>query len=179
MAEGEAAEENSEAGNETVEEVEGPHGAHADEIEQCALDAKVSEGLVQAFVDPIPPAGCGVCLHLKPLTLENGNCCEYGCGCGAPSDAPKPAEDVDSENSDAGPRCYTSQGLLRAWLAMSKLIAADYDGDQAGDFGNRPGEEVLESGESRVEWRPACLGRRDRGEDEKQSEEYERLVSSA
>ena len=45
-----------------------------------------------------------------------------------------------------------------AWLTVGKLIAADHNGNEAGDLGNRSGEEVLKSGEPRVEWRAAGLG---------------------
>ena len=36
---------------------------------------------------------------------------------------------------------------------MCKLVSADDDGDQAGDFGYRAGEERLQGGEAGVEWR--------------------------
>jgi hypothetical protein len=51
---------------------------------------------------------------------------------------------------------------------VSEFVPANHDRDQAGDLGNRSGEEVLKSGESRVEGSPAGLGERDRGDDDNQ-----------
>jgi hypothetical protein len=51
---------------------------------------------------------------------------------------------------------------------VSELIAADHDGDQAGDLGYGSGEEVLQRGESCVEWRAARLGERDCGDNDNQ-----------
>src|SRR5580658_4872514 len=73
LAEGEASDEYGNTGDETVEKIEGANCADTDEIEEGALDAKICEGLVQAFEDPVPPAGCGVCLHRKALTLDGLN----------------------------------------------------------------------------------------------------------
>jgi hypothetical protein len=53
MAECEAADEDGDAGEDAVEEVEGADCADADEVEQRALDAQVGEGLMQALEDPI------------------------------------------------------------------------------------------------------------------------------
>ena len=46
---------------------------------------------------------------------------------------------------------------------MRELIASDHNGEQACHLGDCAGEEVLERGESRIEWR-AALGERDCGE---------------
>jgi hypothetical protein len=71
LAEGEAADEHGNSRHNAVEEIECANGSDTDEIEQRALDAKVCEGLVQALKDLVPPTGCGVCLHRKPLTFAN------------------------------------------------------------------------------------------------------------
>jgi hypothetical protein len=57
MTECETANENGYSGYQAVEEIEDAHGAYADEVEHCSFDPEVCEGLVQAFVDPVPPAG--------------------------------------------------------------------------------------------------------------------------
>ena len=67
------------------------------------------------------------------------------------------------------PAATPANVFFAPWLAVSELIAADHDGDQAGDLGNSSGEEVLESGESRVERRAARLGKRDRRDNDNQS----------
>src|SRR5208283_4962212 len=46
VAECKAADEDGEAGENAVEEVEGTHGAHADEVKQRALDAQIRERLM-------------------------------------------------------------------------------------------------------------------------------------
>ena len=53
MAEGKAANEDGDTGEDGIEEVEGAHGADADEVEQRALHAQVRERLVQALEDSI------------------------------------------------------------------------------------------------------------------------------
>ena len=53
MAEGKTANEYGDAGEYGIEEVEGAHGADADEVEQRALHAQVGERLMQALEDPI------------------------------------------------------------------------------------------------------------------------------
>jgi hypothetical protein len=60
VAECKSADEDGEAGENAVEEIEGAHGAHADEVKQCALDAQISERLVQALEDSI----CANCVLL-------------------------------------------------------------------------------------------------------------------
>jgi hypothetical protein len=44
---------------------------------------------------------------------------------------------------DPGPGCHPREGLFRAGLSVSELVATNHDGDQAGDFGNGSGEKVL------------------------------------
>jgi hypothetical protein len=70
MAECEAADEDGNSGEEAIEKVENAHGANADVVKQCPLDPEICEGLVQAFVGPVPPTGCSVCLHPCPSQLE-------------------------------------------------------------------------------------------------------------
>src|SRR5580704_5086129 len=53
MTESEAPNENGDAGQDGVEEIESSHGADADEVEQSALDAKVGERLMHALEDSI------------------------------------------------------------------------------------------------------------------------------
>lgn len=65
-AKGVSIDEYSDSSNEAVEEIECAHGSNADEIEERPLDALIGEGLVQAFVAPVPPAGCRIRLHFAP-----------------------------------------------------------------------------------------------------------------
>jgi hypothetical protein len=53
MAEGKAAKENGDTREDGVEQIEGPHGAHTDEVEERPLNAQIGEGLMQAFEDSI------------------------------------------------------------------------------------------------------------------------------
>jgi hypothetical protein len=53
MAEGETANEDGDACQDGIEEIEGPYRADADEVEQCAFDAQVGERLMQALEDSI------------------------------------------------------------------------------------------------------------------------------
>jgi hypothetical protein len=57
MTECETADEDGNSGKQAVEEVEYANGPDADEVEECPLHTEVCEGLVQAFVDPVPPTG--------------------------------------------------------------------------------------------------------------------------
>ncbi len=47
------ANEDGDTGEDGVEEIEGPHRADADEVEQCAFHAQVGERLMQALEDSI------------------------------------------------------------------------------------------------------------------------------
>jgi hypothetical protein len=60
MSEGETANENGYAGEDGIEEIEGPYGANTDEIKQRAFHAQVGKRLMQALEDPI----CAVLLSL-------------------------------------------------------------------------------------------------------------------
>ena len=54
---------------------------------------------------------------------------------------------------------------------MGELIAANHDGDQAGNLGNRSREKVLQGSEPGVEGRSAlrkCERREKNGEDERE-----------
>ena len=53
MAEGKAANEDGDTGEDGIEEVEGPHRTDADEVEQRPFDSQVGERLVQALEDSI------------------------------------------------------------------------------------------------------------------------------
>jgi hypothetical protein len=53
MAEGEASDEDSDSSQNAVEQIEGSDCADTDEIEECAFDTQVSEGLMQALEDAI------------------------------------------------------------------------------------------------------------------------------
>src|SRR5580704_936425 len=53
MAEGKAANEDGDTCEDGIEEIESPHRADADEVEQCALHTQVSERLMQALEDSI------------------------------------------------------------------------------------------------------------------------------
>jgi hypothetical protein len=66
MSEGETANENGDTGEDGIEEIEGPHRAHADEVKQSPLHAQIGEGLMQALKHPVcAMLSCFVC-H-KPL----------------------------------------------------------------------------------------------------------------
>jgi hypothetical protein len=71
VAEGESAEEDGDAGQQTIEEIEGAYRRDADEIEQRPLDAQVREGFVQALKDPVPSADCRVRLYGRPSHVSN------------------------------------------------------------------------------------------------------------
>jgi hypothetical protein len=53
MAESKAANENGDSSEDGIEEVEGAHGAHTDEVEERPLNAQIGERLVQALEDSI------------------------------------------------------------------------------------------------------------------------------
>jgi hypothetical protein len=53
MAEGKAANENGDTGEDGIEEIEGSHRSDADEVEECPFHSQVSEWLVQALKDSV------------------------------------------------------------------------------------------------------------------------------
>ena len=67
-----SADEDGQARNQAVEEVEHAHGSDADEVEERALHAQIREGLVQALIDPVSAPAIGVCLHRCPLLSMTG-----------------------------------------------------------------------------------------------------------
>ena len=69
MAEGKSANENSDSGENAVEEVESSYGAHADEIKQRPLDAQIGKRLMQALEDSICPSCVQLHVCHKPLVL--------------------------------------------------------------------------------------------------------------
>jgi hypothetical protein len=69
-SEGKPTYEYGNARKETVKEIEGTNCPNTDKEEQRSLHPKVSEGLVQALVDPVSAPAIGVCLHCCPSHLE-------------------------------------------------------------------------------------------------------------
>jgi hypothetical protein len=53
MAEGKAANEDGDTGEDGIEEIEGSHCSDADEVEECPFHSQVSEWLVQALKDSV------------------------------------------------------------------------------------------------------------------------------
>jgi hypothetical protein len=53
VPEGETANEDGDAGEYGIEEIEGSHRADADQVEQCAFHSQVGERLMQALEDSI------------------------------------------------------------------------------------------------------------------------------
>ena len=53
MAEGKAANEYGDTGEDGIEEVEGAHGADTDKVEERSLNAQIGERLMQALEDSI------------------------------------------------------------------------------------------------------------------------------
>src|SRR5271169_5952129 len=78
---------------------------------------------------------------------------------------PKPGQHIGGEHGDSRTCCDAGQGLLGTGLTVSKLVATDYDCDQACNLCNCAGEEGLHSRESGGERRLCvCEG----GQEEKQ-----------
>jgi hypothetical protein len=67
MAEGKAANENGDAREDGIEEIESPYSADAHEVEERALNAQVSQRLMQALENPI----CA--LLLLPFVCHNSS----------------------------------------------------------------------------------------------------------
>ena len=63
---------------------------------------------------------------------------------------PKPGQDVRGENGDSGTRGDAGESLLRARFAVRKLVPADHNCNEAGDFRNRSGKQVLHGRKARV-----------------------------
>src|ERR1035437_3734737 len=66
---------------------------------------------------------------------------------------PQPGEDICSHDGDSGCNCNTGKVLLRARFSMREGVSADYDGDEAGGFGNCPGKQCLQGADTGIKWR--------------------------
>ena len=73
MTECESADKDGDAAQNAVEQIEGTHSAHADEVEQRALDPHVGERLMQALEDSICASILVILFRHKPL----GPRCEW------------------------------------------------------------------------------------------------------
>jgi hypothetical protein len=62
---------------------------------------------------------------------------------------------------------------------MGELVAADHNGNQAGDLGDGSGKEGLQVCESGIEGRAALGGRNHRQRDHNKSEGSDKLVAAA
>ena len=147
MAEGKTANEDGDTGEDGIEEIEGPHCADADEVEQRALHAQVGERLMQALEDSI----CAMLLlwfvwhkSLVLSMLVEG-------GCGRALHAPEPTQDIHGENGNARSGGNTGERLFCAGFAVRETVAADHDRDQTCNLRNGAGEKALDGGKARVE----------------------------
>ena len=70
-------------------------------------------------------------------------------------DAPQPSQNIRGEYSDPASCRDAGERLLCAWFTMGKLVSANDDGNQAGDFRYRAGEEGLQGGEPGIKGRSA------------------------
>jgi hypothetical protein len=70
-------------------------------------------------------------------------------------DTPQPSQDIRGKNSDAASCRDASECFLSSWFAVRKLISADDDGNEAGDFRYRASEEGLQGGEPGIKGRTA------------------------
>ena len=151
MPEGETANENGDAGEDGIEEIEGPYRANADEVKQRALHAQVGERLMQALEDPI----CALLLCLSSAINFSPNDCVLREGCrkrlGSALNAPEPTQDIDGENGNARSGGNPGERLLGARFAVGEAVAADHDRNQTGNLGNGAGEQALDGGKAGVE----------------------------
>ena len=76
------------------------------------------------------------------------------CRCGE-LNAPQPSQHIRRKHGDSGSSGHARQRLLRARLTMCKLVSANDDGNQAGDFGYGASEERLQGGEAGIKGRTA------------------------
>jgi hypothetical protein len=72
MPEGKSANKDSDPGKDGIEEIEGADRTHADEVEKSALDAQVSERLVQTLEYSIGPLANVYCVCHDRLTTRRG-----------------------------------------------------------------------------------------------------------
>ena len=150
MAEGKAANEDGDTGEDGIEEIEGPHRADADEVEQCPFDAQVGERLVQALEDPVC-AGFLVCFVCISFSFKAWRITGSRAGDKEPLHAPEPTQDIHRENGNARSGGNASQRLFRAGFPVREAVAADHDCDQTCNLRNRAGEEALDRGKAGVE----------------------------
>src|ERR1700691_1129949 len=81
-------------------------------------------------------------------------------------DAPEPAQNVDRHDGDSGSGGDPRQGLFCAWLTVRETVAANHDGDEAGDLGDGSREQSLKRIESGIEGtRLGLRGQRDKQQD--------------
>jgi hypothetical protein len=92
------------------------------------------------------------------------------------SHAPEPTKDVGGEDSDPGTRSHTCESPLCAGCSMSKFVAANHNGDQAGDLGDGSCEECLKGGESGIKRRAALCHGECRPNDDKRKEDVGRAI---
>src|ERR1019366_7820098 len=145
VAEGETPDEYGDTGEDGVEEIEGPHRADADEVEQCTFHAQVGEWLVQALEDSI-------CAVLLPWLLwHTSSSKDGGKVAGRALYSPEPTQDIQSENGNAGSGGNAGQRLFCAGFTVGEAIAADDNGDQTSNLRNGAGEEGLDGVKAGVE----------------------------
>jgi hypothetical protein len=142
MAESKSADEDGYAGKQAVEEIERAHGTDAYKIKQSAFDPQVREGLVQALENPVSSPVVSVCLHRRPSPRKVERWWLQSWS-DPRSDTPEPVEDIHGHYRDPGPGRYARESFFRARLSVGELVSTNHDGDQAGDFGDGSGEEVL------------------------------------
>jgi hypothetical protein len=65
--------------------------------------------------------------------------------------APKPTQNIDRENSNAGSGGNSRESLLSAGFTVSKSVPPDHNGNQTGNLRNGSREERLKRIETSVE----------------------------
>src|SRR6266702_4913792 len=134
-SEGVTADEDHRTREKTLKEVEDANGSDANEVEERPFHPEIGQWFVQTLVDPISPPNDGLCQHVLCT--------------------PEPAQDISGEHGNAGTGGNPSERLLGTGFAVSELVAADHDGNQAGYLCHRPGKQRLQRGKTAVERRPA------------------------
>jgi hypothetical protein len=92
--------------------------------------------------------------HESPLYSIGSELWDSVMSCGE-LNTPKPSQDVRGKHSDAASCRDASERFLSSWFAVGKLVSANDDGNKAGDFRYRAGEEGLQSGEPSIKGRSA------------------------
>src|ERR1700677_451269 len=142
--------EDSDARENGIEQIKGPHGTDADEVEQGAFDAQVGERLMQAFEDPIRPMHLCFVWH-KSLASRSVSSEKGRRSPGTALYAPEPTQDIHGENGNPGSGGSAGQRLLGTGFAVGEAVTADHDCHQACHLGNGPGKQGLDGGEAGVE----------------------------